>query len=140
MDVFYLNFYCVKELAKKEVLFQGKSDNGLYKIKGEVQHNKISNSTSNIKSSNVNPVFAVNAVTFEKLHSRLGHPSKVVMNKIKRDTNMNVVRSHSKCKVCRLGKSHKLLFHNVHVKVIQPFDLIYTDFWTITIILLVLFF
>lgn len=99
MVEFHPNFFCVKELLKRKVLFQGKLNHGLYKINREIQHNKFSNSISNMKSTNVTPVFALNTVTFEKLHSRQGHPSEVVVNKIKKDTNMNVIGSHSKCVV-----------------------------------------
>lgn len=73
-------------------------------------------------------------VDIEKWHSRIGHPSDIIMNNEMSCINGSSITGNSKCTSCPLGKSHKLPFHSQHVKALKSFDLIYADLWTSPIV------
>lgn len=68
-------------------------------------------------------------VDIEKWHSRIGHPSDIIMNNEMSCINGSSITGNSKCTSCPLGKSHKLPFHSQHVKALKSFDLIYADLY-----------
>jgi len=58
-------------------------------------------------------------------HRRLGHTSFPVINKAISQAPHN--KFTSICSECQLAKSHAMPFKHVHVSVLKPLELIYSD-------------
>ena len=64
-------------------------------------------------------------------NSRLGHPNKVVLNKILAQLNINVSLGTQMnfCDACQYGKMHHASFPSTPLHTMTPFQIIHSDVW-----------
>ncbi|TXG50914.1 hypothetical protein EZV62_023438 [Acer yangbiense] len=63
-------------------------------------------------------------------HSKLGHPSDLVLKQILKKLNISCSSaSFSWCDSCKLGKMHQLTFKRLSIQSKSPLALVYTDIW-----------
>ena len=64
-------------------------------------------------------------------HSLLGHPNKVVLNKILAQLNKKVSPGTEMyfCDACQYGKMHQASFPSTPLHTIAPFQIIHSDVW-----------
>lgn len=65
-------------------------------------------------------------------HTRQGHPSEMILNKLamRTDLNCKIDSASSKYLLCPLAKAYKLPLVASTSKLVKPFDLVYVDLWT----------
>lgn len=113
---FFPDYYFVKDIPTRQVLYQGRSKDGLYFFPMQ-----------SVRSFSPKAFSA----SISLWHNRLGHANvKVVKNvlranKIAFDSNSSFDYCHS----CSVSKSHKLPFSNSNHNVTKPLELICSDVW-----------
>ena len=84
---FHPSFFCVKDLATKKLLLQGRCRDGLYPLPP------------------ISQVHHVSTPTASRWHYRLGHPSSTIVDRVIKDNKLSFRReSHdSICDACQRG-------------------------------------
>ena len=95
-----------------KILHRGPLSNGLYNFSASLAHLQPQALSSVCVSTNI-------------WHRCLGHASLLVLNKVILLPVQN--KNTSFCSECRLAKSYAMPFKNVHVFVLKPLELIYSD-------------
>ncbi|KAH9680638.1 retrovirus-related pol polyprotein from transposon RE1 [Citrus sinensis] len=76
---------------------------------------------------------ALQSVSMDVFHRRLGHPAPYVLKTIFKACNdsaiFNKIEKLSFCNACQYGKNHMLHFNSVETKTTLPLQLIYADLW-----------
>lgn len=110
---FHASFFLVKDYLGN-ILHRGPLSNGLYNFSASLARLQPQALSSVRVSANI-------------WHRRLGHASLPVINKAILLPVQN--KTTSICSECQLAKSHAMPFKNMHVSVLKPLELIYSDVW-----------
>ena len=116
---FHPYFFLVKDLDTRRILLRGKCVGGLYPL--------ISLSSSSNKQA-----FVAIKPSSSKWHSRLGHPSSVIVKLILSRNKLPVVgerNSETICDSCQCAKSHQLPYPISTSVSTKPLQLIFSDVW-----------
>lgn len=100
----YPDSFCIKDLCRGKIIFQGRSIHGLYMFsKKEVA----SDSRGLSFSLSAKALFTSISCKEVNWHAKLGHPNEVVLNKLVKASNVNcsICVPFHKCVVCPLGKT-----------------------------------
>ncbi|GJW31652.1 retrovirus-related pol polyprotein from transposon TNT 1-94 [Tanacetum coccineum] len=111
------NFF-VQDRTTKQVLAQGKCDQGLYVLHSSPQALIASNKTPR--------------ASFETWHSRLGHVNFDTLFSLNKRGLLSFTALLPKpgvCLSCQMAKSHKLPFELNHKRASNPLELIHCDVW-----------
>ena len=115
--------FIVKENLTGRILLRGVVENDLYPLAG------FKSSQKNLTCLSAN--IGVNA-TIATWHSRLGHPSNVVLDVLCPSNKLSIMTHSNKldlCSACQLGKAKQLPFSVSHHQSIVPLALIHSDIW-----------
>jgi hypothetical protein len=118
---FHPTFFLIKDRTMKKILHQGRCEGGLYPIE----------SSSSRRSPN-KQAFGASKPSTSRWHSRLGHPSFSIVDRVLRNNNVpchGEKNTESVCDSCQRAKSHQLpcsISHNISK---APLDLIHSDIW-----------
>ena len=115
---FYPYFFLVKDLDTRRILLRGKCVGGLYPL--------ISSSSSSNKQA-----FVAVKPSSSKWHSRLGHPSSVIVKFVlsKNKLPFSHEISESVCDSCQQAKSHQLRYPVSTSISTAPLQLVFSDVW-----------
>lgn len=137
--VFYPDSFCIKEPCTGKILFQRKSESGLYKLKDSlsVESDKHIGSFLTGLILSVKTLFTYLSSKEINWYARLGHPSNVVLNKFAQRASIQctIKSSLPKCIIFPLIRGHKLLFIASSHRLIKPFEIVFIDLWTSLVIL-----
>ncbi|KAM1263510.1 hypothetical protein ACFX15_027977 [Malus domestica] len=115
--------FVVRDLKTSVVLFQGPCEDGLYPLKLG-----LALSTGSTTKHAFVSIFASPSLW----HSRLGHPSRQVLNVLASSNVLGssfIVSTKDFCNHCALAKSHRLAFTSSEHYALSPFELIHSDVW-----------
>ena len=118
---FHPDYFSIKEAATKRTILRGKAEGGLYPIKS------LPSRTSSNKQ-----VLGVTKPTTSTWHSRLGHPSTLVISQIVSRHKLSLIHDVNNkhvCDACQQGKSHQLPYPKSTSVSSFPLDLIFSDVW-----------
>jgi hypothetical protein len=93
---FHPNFFLIKDQVTKKTLLKGHCHGGLYPLPS---------------APPTKQAFGVTTPSFEKWHSRLGHPSSPIVEKVISSFNLPCLVESNKvsvCDACQQAKSHQL--------------------------------
>jgi hypothetical protein len=113
---FHPNLFLIKDRDMKNTLVEGPCRKGLYPL----------------PSTTSKQVFGVNKVSLDRWHSRLGHPSFNIVEKVLRNHKLPFVSRLNKddvCDACQRGKSHQLPYHISTSVSTQPLEHIFSNVW-----------
>jgi histone deacetylase 1/2 len=110
---FHASFFLMKDYLGN-ILHRGPLSNGLYTFSASLAH---------LQPQGISSIH----VSAQLWHRRLGHASFPVINKAISIAPRNKLTSI--CSDCQLAKSHAIPFKHVHVSVLKPLELIYSDVW-----------
>ena len=115
---FYPYFFLVKDLATRRIILRGRCVGGLYPL--------ISSSSSwSYKQANI-----VTKPSSSRWHSRLGHPSSVIVKYILSKNKLSYEPSvESVCDPCQQAKSHQLPYPISVSASTSPLQIIFSDVW-----------
>ena len=120
------NIISIQALAMGKILYQGRSEDGVYPIYPHkaAQLSLSSKSCNRVSSSSV----------FNKTlwHSRLGHPSDQVLNHLFPNAKLhlnNCTAVDNSCTHCLYGKMHNLPFPTSQFTTSNPFELVHSNLW-----------
>ncbi|CAL9008121.1 unnamed protein product [Prunus brigantina] len=119
----YPNSFTIKDLATKRMLFQGLSEDGVYRLPA---------GTAAPLSSSPSIAFLANKCDILTWHKRLGHPHFSLFRKIVSSNHLPVSDDLSEsliCSDCMVGKAHKLPFVSSAHKSTKPLELVHSDVW-----------
>jgi histone deacetylase 1/2 len=118
---FHQNLFLVKDRVTKRIIHQGKCEGGLYPLRLQSREAK-----------SRKQILGVIKPSTSRWHSRLGHPSIPIVERVVKDNNLPCVSeesSSSVCDSCLKAKSHQLPYP-ISTSVSQaPLDLIFSDVW-----------
>nr|AAT85031.1 putative polyprotein [Oryza sativa Japonica Group]ABF96679.1 retrotransposon protein, putative, Ty1-copia subclass [Oryza sativa Japonica Group] len=117
----YRKFFFIKDLAMRRTLLRGRCHKGLYALPSPSSHHH-----------QVKQVYGVTKPSFERWHSRLGHPSYTVVEKVIKSQNLpclDVSEQVSVCDACQKAKSHQLSFPKSTSESKYPLELVFSDVW-----------
>lgn len=107
-------FFLVKDQVTRRPLLRGRCESGLYPLPTDKQaHGAIKPSLS-------------------RWHSRLGHPSFSIVDRVVSTNNLPVTRDSSResvCDACQQSKSHQLPYPKSVSISLEPLQLIFSDVW-----------
>ena len=111
---FHPTFFCVKDLHTKNLLLQGRCQDGLYPL-----------------PSSTAQTYHVVKPSISRWHHRLGHPSSIIVDRVIRDNNLSFSREFSLavCVACQQAKSHQLPYPKSTSVSSYPLELIFSDVW-----------
>jgi len=100
----------VKDLHTKNLLLQGRCQDGLYPL-----------------SSSTAQTYHVVKPSISRWHHRLGHPSSIIVDRVIRDNNLSFSRESSPavCDACQQAKSHQLPYPKSTSVSSYPLELIF---------------
>jgi histone deacetylase 1/2 len=113
---FHPNLFLIKDRDMKNTLVEGPCRKGLYPL----------------PSTTSKQVFGVNKVSLDRWHSRLGHPSFNIVEKVLRNHKLPFVSRLNKddvCDACQRGKSHQLPYPISTSVSTQPLEHIFSNVW-----------
>ena len=115
--LFFLFFFCIKNLFLRATLLKGNSEDGLYPL----------HSLHQIKIC----ALIGERIFLAQWHARLDHPSLRVVRQVLSNHQLAVStnKTPSICHACQLGKSHCLPFYLSPSRSQFPLDLIFIDVW-----------
>lgn len=117
-------YFFIKDLRTKAILLAGRSENGLYPLR--LGRNKL----KGVKTFTAFLGICTSPLVW---HSRLGHPSFDIVNRVVKKKELLVsspaFHKTTVCISCQLGKSKKLQFQCSSCISIAPLELIHTDVW-----------
>jgi len=114
---FHPNFFLVKDQATKSTILKGPCRGGLYSLPSD---------------STLKQAFGVTRPSFERWHSRLGHPSSSIVSKVVSNYNLpclDVSNKESVCDACQQAKSHQLPYSKSSSESKNPLELVFSDVW-----------
>lgn len=118
---FYPYFFLVKDLKTRRVILRGRCVGGLYAL---ISLSSSSSSWSN-KQANI-----VTKLSTSRWHSRLGHPSSVIVRYVLSKNKLSYEpSSESVCDPCQQAKSHQLPYPISTSVSTAPLQLIFSDVW-----------
>lgn len=119
---FLQSTFHVKDLRTGTIILTGQSKNGVYEWLAK------------------SPPFSSPLVTFSSVkttsfewHSKLGHPSSLILKHIVSNFSLPLssqMSQTSPCKPCYCNKSHKILFSTSSIVSSYPLEIIFFDVWT----------
>ena len=111
---FHPTFFCVKDLHTKNLLLQGRCQDGIYPL-----------------PSSTAQTYHVVKPSISRWHHRLGHPSSIIVDRVIRDNNLSFSRESSPavCDACQQAKSHQLPYPKSTSVSSYPLELIFSDVW-----------
>lgn len=118
---FHPNFFLIKDRVTRKTLHRGRCEGGLYPLRPQrsgAQHHK--------------QVCGVSRPSTWRWHSRLGHASFPIVERVIKGNCLPVSVSHdveSVCDSCQRAKSHQLPYSSSDNKSCAPLDLIHSDVW-----------
>jgi histone deacetylase 1/2 len=118
---FHPNFFLIEDRITKKILHQGRCEGGLYPLV-----------SSSSRGRPHKQVFGVNKPSTSRWHSRLGHPSFSIIDRVLRNNNLPSTREgniDSVCDSCQRAKSHQLPYTTSTSVSKAPLDLIHSDVW-----------
>jgi hypothetical protein len=114
---FHHNFFLIKDRDTRSTLLKGPCRTGLYPFPS---------------SSTSKQAFGVNKVSVARWHSRLGHPSFPIVEKVLKSHDLPYLldsNKHSVCDACQQAKSHQLPYPIFTSVSTQPLELVFSDVW-----------
>jgi histone deacetylase 1/2 len=117
---FHPDQFFVKEAVTKKTLLKGKAKGSLYPI------------TSLHQSSSTSQALGVTRPPSSVWHSRLGHPSTQIVQKVISSHKLLFVPDESSkhiCDACQQGKIHQLPYPKSTSVSTGPLDLVFSDVW-----------
>jgi hypothetical protein len=114
---FHPNFFLIKDRDTKTILLEGPCNKGMYPLP----------STTGAKQA-----FGVNKVSFDRWHSRLGHASVPIVEKVLRTHKLSFFVDSNKdsvCDACQQAKSHQLPYPTSTSVSSHPLELVFSDVW-----------
>jgi hypothetical protein len=114
---FHPDYFLVKDRETKNTILRGECHKGLYPLPP----------THPIKQ-----VFGVVKPTFERWHSRLGHPASPIVSRVVSRNKLPCSFESNKesvCDACHRAKSHQLPYAKSSSTSSHPLELIYSDVW-----------
>jgi hypothetical protein len=118
---FHPTFFLIKDRATKKILHQSRCEGGLYPLES-------SSSRGNWNKQ----AFEVNKPSTSRWHSRLGHLSFSIVNRVLRDNNLpchSMKDVESVCDSCQRAKNHQLPYSLSNNVSKVPLDIIHSDIW-----------
>jgi hypothetical protein len=118
---FHSNFFVIKDKVTKKVLLKGPCHRGLYPL-----------SSSSLPSSPIKQAYGVSKPSLATWHSRLGHPSSPIVEKVVSLFNLPHCIEKNKqsvCDACQRAKSHQLPYLKSNSVSSHPLELIFSDVW-----------
>jgi histone deacetylase 1/2 len=115
---FHPDHFLIKDRDTKSTLLEGPCRKGLYPLPSA--------------SSSSKQAFGVNKVSIHRWHSRLGHPTFPVVEKVLRSNNLPHLLESNKQSVfgaCQEAKSHQLPYPISTSVSTQPLELVFSDVW-----------
>jgi len=83
-------------------------------------------------NSPLKQAFGVTMPSFERWHSRLGHPSRSIVSKVVSNYNLPCLDESNKesvCDACQQAKSHQLPYSMSFSESKYPLELVFSDVW-----------
>ena len=115
--------FSLKEQVTRKTLLEGRCERGLYPLKSHLHSQYPPNKQ----------VFGVVKPSTSLWHSRLGHASSPVVQKILSRHKLSVSSDQSNsgviCDACQMGKSHQLPYPKSISVSSKPFELVFSDVW-----------
>lgn len=114
-------FFLVKDQVTRTPLLRGKCECGLYPLP-----------TDKLSSASHKQAYGVVKPSLSRWHSRLGHPSLPIVDRVISKNNLPVTRDSSQESVCdayQRGKSHQLPYPKSFSVSSEPLQLIFSDVW-----------
>jgi hypothetical protein len=102
----------------KITLHRGSCQDGLYPLEPS-----LSQGSANKQA------FGAELPSTYKWHSRLGHPSLPIMERIISSNRLSVSIQHSICDSCQMANSHQLPYPKSNSISFAPLELIFFDVW-----------
>jgi len=129
--------FTIKDTQTKEILLQGPSEAGLHPIYlQQLQSPQVKSKAAFLSStaflSHFHAFLGVSAPP-NIWHSRLGHPSMSILNKLLQQSLLpcnGPSKINKLCDSCQIAKSKKLSFSDSHRISTHPLELIHSDVWT----------
>jgi hypothetical protein len=129
--------FTIKDTQTKEILLQGPSEAGLHPIYlQQLQSPQVKSKAAFLSStaflSHFHAFLGVSAPP-NIWHSRLGHPSMSILNKLLQQSLLpcnGPSKINKLCDSCQIAKSKKLPFSDSHRISTHPLELIHSDVWT----------
>ena len=149
--------YYIKDKKLKVVLLQGMLKNGLYQLllpscgklsqKSSYNLNLVSPQqlhcaqqqqpesssahTTRHNTNNTSNTFCNTQSLMNLWHGRLGHPNKVILNKVLSHLGISVPTSVvlQFCDACQYGKLHQISLSSIPLHTKEPFQVVYFDVW-----------
>jgi len=116
---FYPYFFLVKDLRTRRIILRGRCVGGLYPL--------ISSPSSSWSNKQAN---IVTKPSSSRWHSRLGHPSSVIVKYVLSKNKLSYENSvESVCDPCQQAKSHQLPYPISTSVSTAPLQLIFSDVW-----------
>ena len=114
---FHPDFFLIKDQATKKTLLRGRCDRGLYPLPAR---------------RTIKQAYGAAKISFDRWHSRLGHPAAPIVEKVISQFNLPVLANsnkHSVCDACQQAKSRQLPFPHSSTVSQHPLEIIYSDVW-----------
>jgi histone deacetylase 1/2 len=109
---FHPNLFLIKDRVTKRIIHQGRREGGLYPLRLQSEEAK-----------SRKQVLATIKPSTSRWHSRLGHPSFPIVERVSDENSSSV------CDSCLKAKSHQLTYLKSTSVSRAPLDLIFTDVW-----------
>jgi hypothetical protein len=113
---FHPNYFLIKDRRTKHTLFKGRCHKGLYPL----------------PSASAKQAFGAVKPSFERWHSRLGHPASPIVQKVISGFHLPCqIKSNKEyvCSACQQAKSYQLPFPKSLSVSKHPLDLVFSDVW-----------
>ena len=120
------NIFSIEALDTRRILYQGKSEDGVYPI---YPHKASQLSLSPKACYKASKSFVFNKPLW---HMRLSHPNDQALHCLFPKTNFvqnNINDIDQSCVHCLYGKMHNVPFTNSQFKASLPFELVHSDLW-----------
>ena len=114
-------FFLVKDQVTRTPLLRGKCECGLYPLP-----------TDKLSSASHKQAYGVVKPSLSRWHSRLGHPSLPIVDRVISKNNLPVTWDSSQesvCDACQRGKNHQLPYSKSFSVSSKPLQLIFSDVW-----------
>jgi histone deacetylase 1/2 len=114
---FHPDSFLIKDQATKKTLLRGRCDRGLYPLPAR---------------RTIKQAYGSTKISFDRWHSRLGHPAAPLVEKVISQFNLPVLadsNKHSVCDACQKAKSRQLPFPHSSTISQHPLEIIYSDVW-----------
>ena len=114
---FWPTFFFIKDRVTRGVIYQDRCRGGLYPL---IPHDKTPNKQA----------FGVTEVSYSRWHSRLGHPSFSVVERVLKNNKLPFHgRLESVCDSCQRAKSHQLPYSISTSVSSSPLELVFSEVW-----------